>query len=167
MSVLQSDARHIPLADGVVQCVVTSPPYWGLRDYGLPPMIWDSYESCRHEWEDQAYQRRSNDGGTEGRKQATNGGSGGRDVPVSSAFCCLCNAWRGCLGLEPTPELYVAHMVEVFREVRRVLRDDGTVWLNLGSSYVSRRIESDEMVLRDDLTPEERRYVLKELAQHV
>ena len=39
------------------------------------------------------------------------------------------------LGLEPTPELYVAHMVEVFREVRRVLRDDGTLWLNLGDSY--------------------------------
>jgi DNA modification methylase len=41
------------------------------------------------------------------------------------------------LGLEPTPELYVAHMVEVFREVRRVLRDDGTLWLNLGDSYAA------------------------------
>jgi DNA modification methylase len=48
---------------------------------------------------------------------------------------CACTAWRGVLGLEPTPELYVAHLVEVFREVRRVLRDDGTCWLNLGDSY--------------------------------
>jgi DNA modification methylase len=65
------------LPDASVQTVVTSPPYWGLRDYGQP----------------------------------------------------------GQLGLEPTPEAYVEHMVEVFREVRRVLRDDGTVWLNLGDSY--------------------------------
>jgi DNA modification methylase len=62
-----------------VQTCVTSPPYWGLRDYGDP----------------------------------------------------------GQLGLEPTPGEYVARMVEVFREVRRVLRDDGTLWLNLGDSYAN------------------------------
>jgi DNA modification methylase len=62
-----------------VQCCVTSPPFWGLRDYGC---------------EDQ-------------------------------------------LGLEKTPEEYVAKLVEVFREVRRVLRKDGTLWLNLGDSYAS------------------------------
>jgi DNA modification methylase len=70
------------LADGSVQTVVTSPPYWGLRDYGV----------------------------------------------------------NGQLGLEPTPEAYVERMVEVFREVRRVLRDDGTVWLNLGDSYNNRSV---------------------------
>jgi site-specific DNA-methyltransferase (adenine-specific) len=63
----------------IVNCCVTSPPYFGLRDYG-------------HE---------------------------------------------GQIGLEPTPDAYVAKMVEVFREVRRVLRDDGTLWLNLGDSYAS------------------------------
>lgn len=67
--------REIP--DESVHCVVTSPPYWGLRDYGVD----------------------------------------------------------GQLGLEATPEEYVANMVEVFREVRRVLRTDGTLWLNLGDSY--------------------------------
>jgi len=46
-------------------------------------------------------------------------------------------AWTGCLGLEPTPELYTLHMVQVFREVARVLRDDGVLWLNLGDSYES------------------------------
>jgi DNA modification methylase len=65
------------LPDASVHCCVTSPPYWGLRDYG-------------HD---------------------------------------------GQIGLESTPEAYVARMVEVFREVRRVLRDDGTLWLNLGDSY--------------------------------
>jgi DNA modification methylase len=77
--VKQGDVRDIlPTLDaGSVQCVVTSPPYWGLRDYGM----------------------------------------------------------EGQIGLEPTPEEYVTTMVEVFREVKRVLRDDGTLWLNLGDSY--------------------------------
>ncbi len=48
-----------------------------------------------------------------------------------------CGAWLGHLGLEPTPALYVEHMVEVFREVRRVLRSDGVLWLNLGDCYAS------------------------------
>ena len=67
------------LPDASVHCCVTSPPYWGLRDYG-------------HD---------------------------------------------GQIGLESTPEAYVARMVEVFREVRRVLRDDGTCWVNLGDSYAA------------------------------
>jgi DNA modification methylase len=48
------------------------------------------------------------------------------------------------LGLEPTPEEYVAHMVEVFREVRRVLRDDGVLWLNLGDSYAAGKLGRDD-----------------------
>ena len=79
LSVYQGDCRAVmaDLPAGSVHCVVTSPPYWGLRDYGTD----------------------------------------------------------GQLGLEATPEEYVANMVDVFREVRRVLRADGTVWLNLGDSY--------------------------------
>lgn len=50
-------------------------------------------------------------------------------------FCSQCGAWRGVLGLEPTVDLYITHMVEVMREGKRVLRDDGTVWLNIGDSY--------------------------------
>jgi len=67
------------LPDGSVRCCVTSPPYWGLRDYGHDEQI----------------------------------------------------------GLEPTPDAYVAKLVTVFREVRRVLADDGTLWLNLGDSYAA------------------------------
>ena len=64
---------------GSVDCVVTSPPYWGLRCYGVP----------------------------------------------------------GQLGLEETPEDYILKMVQVFAAVKRVLRDDGTLWLNMGDSYNS------------------------------
>lgn len=77
--IIQGDARKLDLPDGSMNMCVTSPPYWGLRDYG-------------HE---------------------------------------------GQLGLESTPEQYVANMVEVFREVKRVLRDDGTLWLNIGDSYAN------------------------------
>jgi DNA modification methylase len=71
-----------------VHCCVTSPPYWGLRDYGLPPVSWPS-------------------------------------------------GWTGQHGLEPTPEMFIAHEVAIFREVRRVLRKDGTLWLNLGDCYAT------------------------------
>jgi DNA modification methylase len=86
--VLHGDAlavlRTLPAES--VHCCVTSPPYWGLRDYGVP----------------------------------------------------------GQIGLERTPEEYVARIVEVFREVRRVLRVDGTCWLNIGDTYASGgRIERD------------------------
>lgn len=74
------------LPDGIVHTCVTSPPYWGLRDYGV----------------------------------------------------------AGQIGLEPTPEEYVEKMVEVFREVRRVLRDDGTLWLNLGDSYAGHTKAGDK-----------------------
>ena len=67
------------LRDGAVQCCVTSPPYWGLRDYGKD----------------------------------------------------------GQIGLEPTPEAYVEGLMRVFREVRRMLRDDGVAWLNLGDCYAT------------------------------
>jgi DNA modification methylase len=81
LRLIEGDALTIlrTLSAESVHCVVTSPPYWGLRDYGTP----------------------------------------------------------GQLGLEPTPEEYVAKMVEVFREVKRVLRKDGTLWLNLGDSYAA------------------------------
>ncbi len=86
----QGDVREVlPTLDaGSVQCVVTSPPYWGLRDYGVDNQI----------------------------------------------------------GLEPTPDAYVQTLVAVFREVRRVLRDDGTVWLNLGDSYANKGVRNIQTV---------------------
>lgn len=75
----RADARSIPLADGSVQCCVTSAPYWGLRDYGYPEQI----------------------------------------------------------GLEETPVAFVKQLVAVCREAKRILRPDGTFWLNLGDSYAN------------------------------
>jgi DNA modification methylase len=84
ITVLTGDCRDVlpTLAAGSVHCVVTSPPYYGLRDYGV----------------------------------------------------------AGQMGLEATPDEYLASMVAVFREVRRVLRDDGTCWVNIGDSYASTKV---------------------------
>ena len=135
--IVQANALHIPLADESVQMVCTSPPYWGLRDYGLEPTVWGSPEAdCEHEWEgfiveDKRHQWKSGHGGFQDRQVR----EGAHKRKSEQGVCRLCSAWLGCLGLEPTPELYVEHLVEIFREVRRALRPDGTVWLNLGDSY--------------------------------
>lgn len=90
MALIQGHALTVlaQLEPESVRCCVTSPPFWGLRDY----------QTGGVEWPD---------------------------------------GWHGELGLEATPEEYVAHIVDVFRAVRRVLCQDGTVWLNLGDSYAS------------------------------
>lgn len=73
----------------------------------------------------------------------------------------------GQIGLEGGPEAYVSKLVEVFREVQRVLKKEGTLWLNLGSSYINKKIESEEMVLRDNLTYDEMQYIFQELLKNV
>ena len=133
IALTQGDARHIPLADETVQCVVTSPPYWGLRSYNLPPSIWGD-AACEHEWGNEHKSAGSRSCDTS-PGELQRGANSNRDKLPTSQFCHKCGAWSGCLGNEPSMELYVAHLVEIFREVKRVLRKDGVVWLNLGESY--------------------------------
>jgi hypothetical protein len=86
--------------------------------------------------------------GAASAKQVTNHGTQGSvQHQIERAFCRRCGAWRGSLGLEPTLSLYLDHMVEVCREIRRVLRSDGTFWMNLGDSYsahAGQRKETDK-----------------------
>lgn len=114
-------------------CCVTSPPYWGLRFYGTEPVVWGGDRACAHVWGDELvlHQR-----GKRGERSTLDGGAPHRQQKVGQGqWCQRCGAWRGELGLEPSIDLYIAHLVEVFREVRRVLRKDGTLWLNVGDSY--------------------------------
>lgn len=121
-----------------VHCVVTSIPYWGLREYGVPPSVWGGDESCEHVFGAEIVETHSAKRGTD--KGLIDGGKGqieaGRFAKRSS-FCTRCNAWRGCLGLEPDFRMFIDHIVLVFREVWRVLRKDGTVWLNIGDCYAT------------------------------
>ncbi len=121
------------MPDEFFHCIVTSPPYWGLRCYDLPPQIWDARPGCVHEWGKIKT-------GRNGRTWDPTIGTSpvGRDETGNeSAFCIHCGAWRGSLGLEPDPSLYVKHVVQIFRELRRVLRKDGTCWLNMGDTYAT------------------------------
>jgi DNA modification methylase len=125
------------LPDESVDMCVTSPPYWGLRDYGGEGRVWgapECYErgegDTSHEWE--GYTRPSEN--TRKNNNSLQLKSAYWE-PQEQAFCKHCDAWFGQLGLEPTPEQYVKNMVEIFREVKRVLKPEGTLWLNLGDSY--------------------------------
>jgi DNA modification methylase len=124
------------ISDNSVHCAITSPPYFGLRNYGTNAVIWDGEPDCEHSWDD--FERKGISGGTKSKKVQIKGKDNFQIVPSSTqGFCNKCGAWRGELGLEPTPDLYVKHLVDVFREVKRVLRDNAVFWLNLGDSYVA------------------------------
>ena len=118
-----------------VHMVMTSPPYWGLRKYGANPQVWGGDPECEHLWEEGEWKRRLGDDDKGEWKEASNKGSHNRDAPIYFASCSWCDAWRGHLGLEPTPELYIRNMVAVFAELWRVLRTDGSVWLNMGETW--------------------------------
>src|SRR3990167_6624922 len=132
IALLNGNALSIPLADNSVHCVVTSPPYWGLRDYGTAS--WNGGDpECDHQIDNSKAQLTS---GLEGSKRNV-----GNKLAGYKHTCHRCGAVRvdAQLGLEDSPEAYVANMVAVFREVKRVLRPDGTCWLNLGDSYAANR----------------------------
>jgi DNA modification methylase len=115
LTILKADARKMPLADESVQCIVTSPPYWGLRKYaGEQETVWDGDPNCEHRFLVWSVMNVDRD-----RKEGE----------------CRCGAWRGAYGLEPTLELYIQHTVAVLRECRRVLRKDGVLFWNIGDSY--------------------------------
>jgi DNA modification methylase len=116
------------LPEKSVQCVVTSPPYFGLRDYQTASWVGGDPE-CTH------LVGRITRGGLS-EFQASKPGS---LLMAAKSVCPHCGAIRkdSQIGLESTVGDYVAALVAVFRQIKRVLRDDGTVWLNLGDSYAT------------------------------
>lgn len=153
MTILQGDALSIlrTLPDDFFNCVMTSPPYWGLRDYGLSPIIRGGSKGCEHEWGH--IMPEHHPGQVEQSKWKSAEGAGKGQTAGSGQYCSLCGAWRGQLGLEPTFQEYIAHLMEIFTEVKRVLRDDGCCFVNLGDSYAS-----------SSMTPNRSRHVLDEFA---
>ena len=128
--------RELP--DESVNCCVTSPPYWGLRDYSTEPIIWDGDSDCVHNWKlhiQPAAEGTLTLDGNSALRAGHQGSTSATMKPKISNFCSLCGAWKGSFGLEPNPELYIQHSVAIFCEVKRVLRPDGTLWVNIGDSY--------------------------------
>ena len=136
LTVFQGDAREVlaTLPEKSVHMCMTSPPYFGLRDYGTA--IWEGGDpDCDHH-RDTAHQKQGATSQRVGRQNV--------DEQRNETFrnaCAKCGAIRtdAQIGREPTPSEYVEALVETFREVWRVLRDDGTLWLNLGDSYAAQR----------------------------
>jgi DNA modification methylase len=134
--------------DESVNTCITSPPYWGLRDYGTAE--WDGGDpNCDHVANPNATKKMGNEEFNKNRPS--------RESTKTKGYyekeCPKCGAVRkdNQLGLEDTPEEFVENLVKVFREVKRVLRDDGTVWLNLGDSYSSGgRTTTTNQTLRGD-----------------
>lgn len=115
--------------DESIDCVVTSPPYYGLRDYGTGH--WEGGDpNCDHE----AARRKTRFDYKLDEKQAS---SKGTDVKSYEKVCPLCGAVRvdEQIGLEETPEEYIDRLVELFREIKRCLKKEGTIWVNIGDSY--------------------------------
>jgi DNA methylase len=99
-------------------------------------VVWGG-EPCEHVWgADQRTPWANSVPGPNGRG-GKNGDGRRNETKSTGPFCSRCGAWRGSLGLEPTYQLYVSHMVEVARAIRRVLRKDGVFFLNLGDSYAT------------------------------
>lgn len=115
------------LPDKSVNACVTSPPYYGLRDYGTGKWVGGD-PNCMHS---SAVYNKPN---LRPRKQTTNVGT---LIEKSLKVCPDCGAVRvdNQIGLEETPDDYISRLVEVFREVKRVLRDDGILWVNIGDTY--------------------------------
>jgi len=95
--------------DAFLDTCITSPPYWALRDFGAyAETVWDGDENCEHNFN---------------AKKKTSG------------FCSKCGAWRGQLGLEPSFDLFIKHLCDIFDEIKRVLKPGGTCWVNMGDTY--------------------------------
>lgn len=143
IKIYTGDCRYIldNLQPESVHCCVTSPPYLGLRDYGLPQSIWGGNVDCNHKWGDRiTTSARWGEQPNLSSRQSSNVGSLGTAKNMNRGqFCQACGAWLGSLGLEPTPELYIDHLTGIIRQIRRALRPDGTLWLNLGDSYAANR----------------------------
>jgi DNA modification methylase len=159
---IHGSAHDLPLDAESVQMIATSPPYFGLRKYdgeqdvewtsvtyapmaGLPPLTIAGCDAeCEHEWADGPAIAIGNAPSAKSTL-TTNNGKGPREgdkyhhaqkqTATQGAYCQKCGGWRGPLGNEPTLESYIAHLILCAREWRRVLRDDGVIFLNLGDSY--------------------------------
>lgn len=151
------------LPDECIDCIVTSPPYWALRDYKTEPQIWSTHtrSNCKHLWRT-ATKKWHSDRGKNPRKEVFSDEF--QTEGTKHATCELCGAWNGSLGLEPTPGEFIEHLCQVFDEVKRVLKKTGTLWVNLGDTYSAQRWSNNKgtSFMRTGKSAEEREPIEKE-----
>ena len=135
-SIIKGDALTVlkNFPSDSIDCIFTSPPYYGLRKYDTPPVIFGGDKNCNHRWEEFIHKGIS--GGTKSKKVQIKEKNNFQIVPNSNQLSCiLCGAWIGELGQEPTHIMFIDHLVEIFMECARILKPDGTMWINISDSY--------------------------------
>jgi site-specific DNA-methyltransferase (cytosine-N4-specific) len=123
----------IPIADEKIDSVITSIPYFFQRMYDVPDVVWGGDPNCKHEWE--PFIRKGKFGGTNSKMVKIKGSENFQIISNQKQAWCKCGAWKGQYGQEPLLQMYIDHTVEIFREVRRVLKPEGTLWLNCADTY--------------------------------
>ena len=120
-----------------VDTVITSPPYWGLRDYGEGAnQIWDGDPECEHQWGNKLVVReRGSATGLTAQVRNQKNPKIAKTHSTRGQFCQLCGAWYGQLGLEPTLEMYIEHLLLITAECKRVLKPTGVMWWNHADCY--------------------------------
>lgn len=127
------------IPDGSVDCCITSPPYYGLRDYGTGTWVGGD-PNCPHR-RTSKYSEKTITGHAQEELRGNVGDA------IYKTVCPLCGAIREDkqIGLEETPEEYIDKLVSVFREVKRILKPEGTLWVNIGDSYNGNKTGNTEV----------------------
>lgn len=132
-TIICADVLKVNLEHHSIDMIMTSPPYYGLRKYDGEPQVWDDHNDCEHEWGNKSDKLLNLQAGNpkfkrQWREQAT-------AVVNNGQFCSLCGVWRGQLGLEPTPELYIKHLCDIFDHLKPAMKPTATLWVNIDDSY--------------------------------
>lgn len=162
MELITGDCREVmaamTAAGGRVQCVITSPPYWGLRAYGNAACVWGGDPECEHRWSASVFKGKTGGVGKSTIGEASWGNAMSPEAAIRSQkrqqanttetrTCGRCGAWYGELGHEglhdcagwatgeDCGQCYLCHLREVMRGIWSVLADDGIAWINLGDTY--------------------------------
>lgn len=120
--------------DKSVHLIVTSPPYWQLRDYGQFDVVWGGDSSCSHDWADVVYPKGRGSRGVDGWERPSRSVNP-QNQAQTTTLCTKCGAWHGNLGLEPSYNQYIEHLRLVFAECKRVLADFGSLYVVIGDTY--------------------------------
>ncbi len=117
-----------------IDCIITSPPYLGLRSYKGAETIWGGDINCKHDFITESYHK---DGeGNINTGALSNSNKQFKELNIKRSTCVICGAWLGQLGHEPTYQEYIEHLMLITKDLKRVLKPTGTLFWNIADSYV-------------------------------
>jgi len=156
--IIQGDCREVMrrFPPESIDLVMFSPPYYGSRDYGeATETVWGGDQNCKHEWiEERMTLMHENRNFLIGKQEEDHKAKPTTYIKKyddkTSKFCVKCGAWRGQLGLEPSWQMYIQHMIEICREIKRVLKKTGSMYIVIGDTYAgSHRGRGDKTLFQN------------------